>query len=775
MLSARQDHFTNSLRRNLGGLLFLLPGPVLALEWERVELPFESARVHVIADAPSQPLRLYSAAHLGGIYRSDDRGDHWVFANEGIPRDKDVRSLLVDPQDPDLVIAGVGGDVYRTDDGGANWVLWEENAPTAYVRPLAFSPAQAGLVLGTISNGNGPVGRSTDYGKTWVASSNGIANGIIYEFSFNPASPNEVVAAAANGTLEGVFWSSDSGLNWALHSPSEFCRSVSWSPVDPDLVFAYLSIGGGAKVYRSTDGGLSFQFAGNVPIPDTFVICAHPTDAQVVFAAGDTFYGFEDYYQRPVVSRSTNQGTSWSLSFEGPWILGSYTYAENILIDPLAPQFVTITGGAGTGIYRSDNHGASDYNLKVDGMQSAQITAIDDDSDETIVARDPTMKPFLYSTQTSETQILPSVASSIVSVNRVELLDGDIIRIFECGGMGYDGYTISGYLRWMDGQVWNPPNSFLPSGFEYEDRIRCVAISGNASNRVYAWCETDAAGESVYRSDDGGNSYEPVGPFPSFIDGIVDPSNDLRLFAMSESGDPVRMSTNGGVSWESRSGGLPTGPRLALRRDVQNPDHLLAVFTLDDAYVTTNAGLSWSGVPLDLEGAIPISADWDPQFDRVILATNNHGVYVSGIGYFNSGIPSHLLETVHYFAAEQQVYLGTRHVGLWKASLPSVAVGAHEPAASNLVSAEIRTAPNPFRDKTRIHFSMPGNELVRVEIFDAAGRRVRTLSSGESPTTSGALEWNGRNEQGNLVAAGIYTIVIRSSSHRVSSSITCIR
>jgi hypothetical protein len=165
--------------------------------------------------------------------------------------------------------------------------------------------------------------------------------------------------------------------------------------------------------------------------------------------------------------------------------------------------------------------------------------------------------------------------------------------------------------------------------------------------------------------------------------------------------------------------------------------------------------------------------DWDPHFDRVIVATNNQGVHVSGIGYFNSGIPSHLLETVHYFAAEEHVYLGTRHMGLWKAPLPSVMVGVE--TASNLRMAEIRTAPNPFRDKAHIQFSMPAGEQARVEVFDAAGRRVRILYTGESGSTSRSLEWNGRNEEGAIVGAGVYTIVVQTSSRRLSSSITFIR
>lgn len=64
--------------------------------------------------------------------------------------------------------------------------------------------------------------------------------------------------------------------------------------------------------------------------------------------------------------------------------------------------------------------------------------------------------------------------------------------------------------------------------------------------------------------------------------------------------------------------------------------------------------------------------------------------------------------------------------------------------------------PNPFRGATRIPFQVPGPGVVRVQVFDARGRRVATLV--DSPLEAGVYEapWNGRGDDGNRVAAGIY-------------------
>ena len=45
---------------------------------------------------------------------------------------------------------------------------------------------------------------------------------------------------------------------------------------------------------------------------------------------------------------------------------------------------------------------------------------------------------------------------------------------------------------------------------------------------------------------------------------------------------------------------------------------------------------------------------------------------------------------------------------------------------------------------------------VRVEVFDAAGRRVRTLHAGELAAGSHEFVWDGKSEQGSAVASGVY-------------------
>jgi DNA-binding beta-propeller fold protein YncE len=73
----------------------------------------------------------------------------------------------------------------------------------------------------------------------------------------------------------------------------------------------------------------------------------------------------------------------------------------------------------------------------------------------------------------------------------------------------------------------------------------------------------------------------------------------------------------------------------------------------------------------------------------------------------------------------------------------------------------IGNTPNPVRVDTRISFVLPaGGERAVLEVLDPAGRRVRLLGSGFSPGLNEVV-WNGTNDRGTSVAAGIYFYRLR--------------
>lgn len=82
-----------------------------------------------------------------------------------------------------------------------------------------------------------------------------------------------------------------------------------------------------------------------------------------------------------------------------------------------------------------------------------------------------------------------------------------------------------------------------------------------------------------------------------------------------------------------------------------------------------------------------------------------------------------------------------------------------DPAAvEDGVAASLRASgsPNPFHGSTEIRFSMASPGPVSLRIYDAAGRLVRTLAEGTATAGAHGVAWDGRNEAGLKVAAGVY-------------------
>lgn len=85
------------------------------------------------------------------------------------------------------------------------------------------------------------------------------------------------------------------------------------------------------------------------------------------------------------------------------------------------------------------------------------------------------------------------------------------------------------------------------------------------------------------------------------------------------------------------------------------------------------------------------------------------------------------------------------------------------PALGNL--ARVFSFPNPFRpqDDGQVVFRLPNfSENVQIRIFNLAGELVRTIKSDQlsDPFSIASLTWDGKNDDGNPVASGIYLYAV---------------
>lgn len=67
-----------------------------------------------------------------------------------------------------------------------------------------------------------------------------------------------------------------------------------------------------------------------------------------------------------------------------------------------------------------------------------------------------------------------------------------------------------------------------------------------------------------------------------------------------------------------------------------------------------------------------------------------------------------------------------------------------------------QNSPNPFNPVTTMRFDLPRAGAVKLRIYDLAGRLVRTLVDGDMPAGGRAILWNGRDDEGGILASGVY-------------------
>lgn len=64
--------------------------------------------------------------------------------------------------------------------------------------------------------------------------------------------------------------------------------------------------------------------------------------------------------------------------------------------------------------------------------------------------------------------------------------------------------------------------------------------------------------------------------------------------------------------------------------------------------------------------------------------------------------------------------------------------------------------PNPFNPSTHINYSVAGQGNVKINIFDSNGELVRSLLNNEQSSGGHSVIWNGKDNNGSLVASGVY-------------------
>lgn len=155
---------------------------------------------------------------------------------------------------------------------------------------------------------------------------------------------------------------------------------------------------------------------------------------------------------------------------------------------------------------------------------------------------------------------------------------------------------------------------------------------------------------------------------------------------------------------------------------------------------------------------------------RVNPATGTVELIASGFGPFTDG-------ALEFDPATKALYVvdATRHrvYRLCSTSTTSVPSASGTGMPSDI--AALSVSPNPARGSTHIAWSLRSGAMSRLSVYDVAGRVVRRLSTDPRATAGSSRAWDGQDDAGHPVQAGLYMVRIETARHARSVWITVLR
>jgi photosystem II stability/assembly factor-like uncharacterized protein len=171
--------------------------------------PELQSRTRYLAADPTSHTRLYAGIEVGGLLVSDDGGQSWRAANEGLT-DPDVHEVLPCKQNPGKLFAACGEAAFRSLDRGRRW---QEITPPSHSYGMSVGEDGRGAVyLGSAkgrpntwireSGADAAIFRTRDLGSSWDLVIDRLKGGVMHMC----AAPggNGILAGTSDGTVLAV-------------------------------------------------------------------------------------------------------------------------------------------------------------------------------------------------------------------------------------------------------------------------------------------------------------------------------------------------------------------------------------------------------------------------------------------------------------------------------------------------------------------------------------------------------------------------------------------
>src|SRR5216117_2938019 len=147
------------------------------LRWRNIG-PFHGGRISAVTGAIGQPGAFYLGAPAGGIWKTTNAGVSWFPIFDQFTNVDSIGAIQVAPSDPNIVYAGTGDSVqgssgdgmYKSIDAGKTWTHIGLDETTK-INKMVVDPKDPNHVVaskqGDASHNGRGIYRTTDGGKTW--------------------------------------------------------------------------------------------------------------------------------------------------------------------------------------------------------------------------------------------------------------------------------------------------------------------------------------------------------------------------------------------------------------------------------------------------------------------------------------------------------------------------------------------------------------------------------------------------------------------------------
>ncbi len=539
--------------------------PVGAISWENIG-PGGGGRITCLLASRHDCNRFFAGCDVGGFYRSDDGGQSYSIHNKGL-EDYFISSIVEHPVDPNILYIGCKSGVYKSTNGGRSWKWKRKGFPpirnytySSTVSKVVLDPLNPEIIYAAIGqpnrqkSGQGSIYRSTDGGDRWkqIVSLGQLEKDLpINDLAIHPSDPQVMLITSP----KGVFLSEDGGKTWVASNKGlpHHLRTLklALSPTNPNIVYVSLRGKAGetpwqAGVYRSDDGGRTWhprtqgldKRTGKPRTSDmqcswTEQLIVHPQNPDIVYMGGATWWDGELY-------KTVNGGMHWERTFEfgktgnakKGWInfWGSKITALAISKKNSDILYVCATGR----IYRSSDGG------------------------ETWQQR--------Y-TQERKDGLISGTGLEVTCLHTIALHP----RIH---GRVYFGFYDIGLLISDDsGDTFRRCIQGVPTKFNINNSCTTIAFADD-DNHIWAgfgnWNWRSNHG-TVCESIDGGHTWRTLNGVPDArprdLLHYSEPLNNINRLIYIAEGKGVFRSNDGGVTWEPSNHGLPPERVCCLAQD----------------------------------------------------------------------------------------------------------------------------------------------------------------------------------------------------------------